>query len=113
MSSRRSKPTSRKSAALAALKSGRSGGLEDYEVAEDDAVYDLVDEDEYRELVDQRRLREDFVVDDDGLGYQDDGEEYIGAEEQNGRTSRGVDEAEDGRFELDDSIHIRMIESFS
>ena len=92
--SRRTKPKSRKAAALAALKSGRSGGLDDFEVAEDDAVYDYVDEDEYRELVDQRRRREDFVVDDDGLGYQDDGEEFIGHEEKDAKLA--VEEAEDG-----------------
>ena len=36
-----------------------------------------MDEDEYCNLVNSRREREDFVVDDDGLGYHDDGEERI------------------------------------
>ena len=44
---------------------------------EEDDVYDEVDEDTYKELVKSRRQREDFVVDDDDLGYADDGEEHI------------------------------------
>ena len=66
---------SRKASALVSLRNSR---LDDYEAEADDAVYDLVDEEEYVDLVNQRRHREDFVVDDDGLGYHDDGEEYFG-----------------------------------
>ena len=45
-----------------------------------DSVFETVTEEEYMDLVDSRRAREDFVVDDDGLGYHDDGEEYLGDE---------------------------------
>ncbi|KAG7347959.1 B family DNA polymerase [Nitzschia inconspicua] len=48
---------------------------------EEEDVYDVVDEEEYRSLVESRRQREDFVVDDDGLGYYDDGEERLGDED--------------------------------
>ena len=34
-------------------------------------------EEEYQELVRKRQQADDFVVDDDGLGYADDGEEFI------------------------------------
>lgn len=44
---------------------------------EDDAVYEEVTEEEYQELVRKRQQADDFVVDDDGLGYADDGEEFM------------------------------------
>ena len=58
--------------ALEALKSRRSGlssstRTEEYEIAEEETVYDVVDENEYRQLVEKRREREDFVVDDGEL----------------------------------------------
>eukprot|EP00980_Cylindrotheca_fusiformis_P010736 scaffold2423_cov116-Cylindrotheca_fusiformis.AAC.1 len=49
-------------------------------IKEEGDVYDIVDEETYRELVNTRRQREDFVVDDDGLNYHDDGEERFGDE---------------------------------
>ena len=42
-----------------------------------DEVYDEVTEEEYQQLVRKRQQADDFVVDDDGLGYADDGEEFI------------------------------------
>ena len=54
---------------------------------EDDDVFDRVDEDEYVNLVEERRKGDDFVVDDEGLGYHDDGEEHWG----------GGDEPVDGK----------------
>ena len=93
--SKRNPRSSRKAEARAAYKSRTGGGLDDYEITEDDAIYDLVDEEEYRELVDKRRKREDFVVDDDGLGYHDDGEEYFGG---GGGQQQQVEEAEDGMY---------------
>jgi len=46
-------------------------------VPEEEDLYDEVDEDAYTEIVAARRKREDFVVDDDGLGYDDDGEDHL------------------------------------
>jgi len=85
---------------LQALRDARSrkdqglyGGIEEVEIKEEEDVYDEVDEDDYQKLVESRRQREDFVVDDDGLGYYDDGEERLGAEDdmaaQQQRNKRG------------------------
>jgi hypothetical protein len=70
-------------------------------------VYELMEEGDYERLVRERRMKDDFVVDDgmcgcmlglrtrlcvfvfagcdmfiDGLGYYDDGEEHLGVEAQ-------------------------------
>ncbi|GMI02114.1 hypothetical protein TrST_g14239 [Triparma strigata] len=66
------------------LESGGGSALDDYTVKDEGAVYDEVDETEYASLVEKRRQREDFVVDDDGLGYHDDGEEFFGDREGDG-----------------------------
>ena len=83
----------RKRAAAHRLRTARSTGrsaLDEWDAAaDDDAVYDVVDEDEYRQLVESRRDREDFVVDDEGLGYHDDGEEHYGAEGEDEQRSSG------------------------
>ena len=72
----------RRRAALAKYRSARQATTSALDTVEfeDDAVYDEVTEEEYRQTVQARREREDFVVDDDGLGYQDDGEERFGEE---------------------------------
>jgi len=73
---------SRKQQRLAALETFRQARnqrgsiLDTVEEEDDDDVYDTLTEEAYRDLVQQRRERHDFVVDDDGLGYQDDGEEH-------------------------------------
>ncbi|KAL3944971.1 MAG: hypothetical protein SGBAC_000947 [Bacillariaceae sp.] len=63
---------------------------------EEEDVYDVVDEEAYANLVNSRRQREDFVVDDDGLGYYDDGEERLGDEEGN----QGVKQKRNGNAAL-------------
>mmetsp|Transcript_8937 Transcript_8937/g.20092 ORF Transcript_8937/g.20092 Transcript_8937/m.20092 type:complete len:1678 (-) Transcript_8937:137-5170(-) len=77
---------SKKRAALAALKSARNGtsatgaGLDAMEFDDVDDVYETMDEERYREYVEGKQDREDFVVDDDGLGYHDDGDyDILGA----------------------------------
>lgn len=67
--------------ALRKLKTLRQGGstaeiADRYQIKIDEPIYDTVDEDEYESLVAKRQ--EDFrafIVDDDGLGYADEGEE--------------------------------------
>lgn len=43
------------------------------DVDEDVAIYDEVDEDEFRVHKRNQMMADDFIVDDDGLGYQDNG----------------------------------------
>ncbi|KAJ9540835.1 hypothetical protein OSB04_027341 [Centaurea solstitialis] len=62
---------------LKTLKQGGGGGDgERYQIKMDEPIYDTVDEDEYEALVSKRRKDfQGFIVDDDGLGYGDEGEE--------------------------------------
>ena len=79
--------------ALAALRAARAGGktrLDSYQVEDQGAVYDEVDEEGYKKVVRGRLNRDDFVVDDTGEGYADDGRE----EWQNERTNYSSDEGE-------------------
>lgn len=66
-------------AALAALRAARAGGvksrLESYQVEEKGSIYDEVDEEGYKKVVRSRLNQDDFVVDDNGEGYADDGRE--------------------------------------
>lgn len=81
-------------AALAQLRAQRAGGksrLESYQVAEHGAVYDTVDEEGYKKVVRGRLNQDDFVVDDTGEGYADDGRE----EWQNERQNYSSDEGEE------------------
>ena len=71
-----------KAAKLAELRALRASGksrLSTYQVEEAQSIYDEVDEDGYKKVVRTRLDRDDFVADDDGQGYADDGrEEWMG-----------------------------------
>ena len=78
--------------ALAEMAKARAGGhrrTTQYEVRSEGDVFDLVDEGQYAKLVEDRRKRGDFVVDDDGTGYMDDGEEHIFDRRAEDRQPRG------------------------
>lgn len=64
------------------MQEARAGGKSALDSLEDDDgddnVYDMVDEDEYAKIVETRRKESDFVVDDNGIGYADHGEEVVG-----------------------------------
>ncbi|KAL6007618.1 hypothetical protein ACLOJK_033117 [Asimina triloba] len=61
---------------LRALRSGGRRSESSYKIKMEDPVYDTVAEDDYAALVAKRReAARDFIVDDDGLGYGDEGEE--------------------------------------
>jgi DNA polymerase alpha subunit A len=67
--------------ALAALKAKREGGTgagvrsfkNDAGSGSDNDIYDEVSEDEYKSIVRGRMMQDDFIEDDDGSGYVDDG----------------------------------------
>ncbi len=64
--------------ALAQLRAQRASGksrLDSYQVEDHGAIYDEVDEDGYKKVVRSRLDKDDFVVDDNGEGYADDGRE--------------------------------------
>ncbi|MEW5309278.1 MAG: hypothetical protein WDW38_001174 [Sanguina aurantia] len=73
------KNAAKKMGALEALKAARDGTAkraDAYEVYQEEAVYDEVPAEEYAQLVNKRRMEGgSFVVDDDGMGYDDAGEE--------------------------------------
>eukprot|EP01138_Halocafeteria_seosinensis_P005259 gb/GECG01005376.1/.p1 GENE.gb/GECG01005376.1/~~gb/GECG01005376.1/.p1 ORF type:complete len:1587 (+),score=248.33 gb/GECG01005376.1/:1-4761(+) len=78
--SSKEKKKARKSALekLASIKRGEgSFHGDDDDDENDDRVYDELNEDEYKQVVNSRRDMDDFVVDDEGLGYADDGEDFF------------------------------------
>ena len=80
--------------ALAQLRAQRAAGktrLDTYQVEDQGAIYDEVDEDGYKKVVRSRLDKDDFVVDDNGEGYADDGRE----EWQNERQHYSSEEDED------------------
>lgn len=63
---------------LAELKALRASGkkaFDTYQVAQDQDLYEEVDENQYKKIVRERLNQDDFVVDDNGEGYADDGRE--------------------------------------
>ncbi|KAI0024918.1 hypothetical protein F4780DRAFT_483145 [Xylariomycetidae sp. FL0641] len=63
---------------LAELRAARASGkkaYDSYEVAEEQDLYMEVDENQYKKIVRDRLNQDDFVVDDNGEGYADDGRE--------------------------------------
>ncbi|KAK5939515.1 DNA-directed DNA polymerase alpha catalytic subunit pol1 [Knufia obscura] len=64
--------------ALAALRAARAGGksrLDSYQIQDQGSIYEEVDEEGYKKVVRSRLDQDDFVVDDNGEGYADDGRE--------------------------------------
>ena len=62
-------------AALRALRASGKTRLSTYEVDDAEALYDEVDEESYKKVVRSRLDQDDFVVEDNGEGYADDGRE--------------------------------------
>lgn len=64
-----------KLAHLAALRKAGKKTFDSYEVDDVKDLYEEVDEDRYKNIVRDRLNEDDFVVDDNGEGYADDGRE--------------------------------------
>ncbi|KAG6039976.1 hypothetical protein E4U41_001768 [Claviceps citrina] len=64
-----------KLAELRALRQSGKKAFDNYRVDDAPDLYDEVDEDGYKKIVRNRLDEDDFVVDDDGEGYADDGRE--------------------------------------
>ena len=64
-----------KLAELRALRASGKSRLSSYNVQEEEDLYDEVDEESYKKVVRGRLDQDDFVIDDNGEGYADDGRE--------------------------------------
>jgi DNA polymerase alpha subunit A len=62
-------------AELRALRQSGKKAFDSYQVDEVQPLYEEVDEDGYKMIVRDRLNQDDFVVDDNGEGYADDGRE--------------------------------------
>jgi DNA polymerase alpha subunit A len=62
-------------AELRALRASGKTAAHTYVVEEQDQLYDEVDDEDYKKIVRSRLDEDDFVVDDNGEGYVDDGRE--------------------------------------
>ncbi|KAJ5915914.1 hypothetical protein N7454_010821 [Penicillium verhagenii] len=62
-------------AELRALRASGKKRLSTYEVEEQGDIYEEVDDDGYKKIIRGRLDEDDFVVDDNGAGYADDGRE--------------------------------------
>jgi DNA polymerase alpha subunit A len=66
------------SATFAQLRALRAAGkkrLDSYQVQDQGDIYDEVGEEDYKKVVRSRLNQDDFVIDDNGEGYADDGRE--------------------------------------
>lgn len=84
-----------RTAALARLRALRQSGktaFESYQVQDAEDLYSTVDEEGYKKVVRSRLDEDDFVVDDNGAGYADDGREE---DWQDGRGQTYDSESED------------------
>src|ERR1700753_3127205 len=62
-------------AELVALRASKQKRISTYEVEDQGEIYEEVDEEGYKKVIRKRLDEDDFVVDDNGEGYADDGRE--------------------------------------
>ena len=77
-------------AQLRALRASRKTRLDTYQIQDQGDIYDEVGEEDYKKVVRSRLNQDDFVIDDNGEGYADDGRE----EWQNDRQDYSSDDNE-------------------
>ncbi|KAF9893880.1 DNA-directed DNA polymerase alpha catalytic subunit pol1 [Aspergillus nanangensis] len=86
-----------KLAELRALRAAGKKRLSTYEIEEQGDIYEEVDDEGYKKVIRNRLDEDDFVVDDNGAGYADDGREvwneptneYYDSESDDGLPARG------------------------
>ncbi|GAA5895334.1 uncharacterized protein JCM6883_001475 [Sporobolomyces salmoneus] len=99
MSSRSDKEKRR--AAQEALKAARLSGKRNYEVKQQEDVYDEVDEDVYRSVVRGRLAEDEFIEEDQGVsGYADNGMDDWDREERSQSEDDDDDENGEAPFSL-------------
>ncbi|QRW17153.1 DNA polymerase II large subunit [Rhizoctonia solani] len=93
MSRRAAKPVKDR---LADLRAAREAGgrSKQWKSTEDEELYDEVSEDDYKKIVKNRLDRDDFIVDDDGGGYVDNGMDAFEAEKDYESDDNEEDEEE-------------------
>ncbi len=79
-------------AQIRALRAAGKTGFYAYEVEEAESIYETVDDEAYKKVVRSRLDQDDFVVDDNGAGYADDGREDW---QDEGRVYEETDSEED------------------
>eukprot|EP00602_Paraphysomonas_sp_CaronLab_P000598 CAMPEP_0185022260 /NCGR_PEP_ID=MMETSP1103-20130426/4977_1 /TAXON_ID=36769 /ORGANISM="Paraphysomonas bandaiensis, Strain Caron Lab Isolate" /LENGTH=1359 /DNA_ID=CAMNT_0027554251 /DNA_START=80 /DNA_END=4156 /DNA_ORIENTATION=+ len=95
-SARTGSSRSKRREVLDGLKKMQEGGLsrvETLQLDEEKDVFDLLDDSEYQKLVEERRKTNDFVVDDENLGYADDGEEHLGVADDTAAAKKRAQES--------------------
>ncbi|ORX99207.1 hypothetical protein BCR34DRAFT_606680 [Clohesyomyces aquaticus] len=91
---------SSRAAKLAELRALRAAGktrMSTYQVVEEEQLYDEVDEEGYKKVVRGRLDQDDFIVDDNGEGYADDGREEWDGDHPGYRYAATDSEEEEGR----------------
>uniref|UniRef100_A0A914C0B3 DNA polymerase n=1 Tax=Acrobeloides nanus TaxID=290746 RepID=A0A914C0B3_9BILA len=101
--------------ALQKLKNARHHGTIYRENVENlvSNVYDEVTEEEYEKIVRERREAADFVVDDDGAGYIDDGEDFLDEyedEHQEKRKKKDKEKKGNSSKTVKDDVNIKLEE---
>lgn len=79
-------------AELRALRESGKTRLSTYKIEEEENLYEEVDEEGYKKVVRARLDQDDFVIDDNGEGYADDGrEEWMGERRYDSASGREED----------------------
>lgn len=73
---------------LKAARQGASSRSKQWQSERSSELYDEVDEDEYDRIVRSRLDQNDFIEDDDGSGYVDDGREDWASEEDEDKVEK-------------------------